>query len=100
MYCFKLLMKSAAVTAFALVVSGCGKQLSGEGPAYFTTAFQCEQKHSDDGWCFATPSRVYSSDYKFVGKGSVQDYIIQNGKICVANGDGCIAVHVEVKDRT
>lgn len=81
------------------LVAGCGGDLDGEGPAYYTTAFQCDMKHSDTGWCFSTPTKIFSSDYKYVGKGAVQDYIIPNGQLCVANANGCISVNVAVKDR-
>lgn len=88
-----------AVFTACLVMAGCDSKLSGSGPPYYTTAFQCKQKHSSSGWCFATPSKVYSSDYLLVGKGSVQDYIINNGKLCVTNKEGCISAYVEIKDR-
>ncbi|WP_415887577.1 hypothetical protein ACMXYO_05675 [Neptuniibacter sp. QD37_6] len=87
------------VIAISFLISGCSDSLSGEGPIYFTTAFQCEHKFSESGWCFSTPSRIFSSDYKFVGQGSVQDYIVENGKVCVSNTEGCIKINVEIADR-
>lgn len=89
-----ILMASALTS-----ITGCEKKLNGAGPEYYTTAFQCDMKHSNTGWCFATPTRVYSSEYKLAGKGAVQDFIIPNGKVCVSNTEGCIPVHVEIKDR-
>ena len=97
-YKSKILYAVCAVSV-TLAISGCKHKLSGGGPEYNTTAFQCEMKHSDTGWCFATPTTVYTSNYVRVGKGTVQDYIVSNGKMCVANTDGCIRVTVEIKDR-
>jgi hypothetical protein len=87
------------VVSVTIAISGCKQKLSGLGPEYYTTAFQCDMKHSDTGWCFATPTTVYTSNYVRVGKGTVQDYIVPNGKMCVANTEGCMRVTVEIKDR-
>ncbi|CAH5168552.1 hypothetical protein WJF09_001012 [Klebsiella pneumoniae] len=94
----KSLLSLALMTTLPLL-NGCDDSLSQSDTPYYTTVFQCSLKDSDTGWCFSTPSRIYSTDYSYVGKGRIQDYLVPGGHLCVANTSGCASVNVNVDER-
>ncbi len=94
----KTLLPLAFVATIPLL-NGCDGSLSQSDTPYYTTVFQCTLKDSDTGWCFATPTRIYSTDYSYVGKGSVQDYWVRGGRVCIANTAGCAEINVNVGER-
>jgi len=88
-----------ALVATVSLLTGCDGSLSQSDTPYYTAVFQCSLKNSDTGWCFATPARIYSTDYSYVGKGSVQDYLAPGGRVCIANTGGCAEINVNVDER-